>query len=93
MSPTADPNPPACRCNNGRLMRTRSHTVPLLPHSTFFFASGDATVLVENELEESRNFNKTTSKKSPRLSRMSNLNYDIYFSLEIILLHFLLHLN
>lgn len=73
-------------------MRTRSRTVPLLPHSAFFFASGDATVLAENELEESRNLNKTTSKKS-RLSRMSNLNYDVYFGFEIILLHFLLHLN
>lgn len=43
-SPAADPNPPACRCNNGRLMRTRSRTVPLLPDSAFFLARGDAAV-------------------------------------------------
>lgn len=43
VSPTADPNPLACRCNNGRLMRTRSRIVPLLPDSDFFFASRDTT--------------------------------------------------
>ena len=43
-SPAADPNPPACRCNNGRLMRTRSRTVPLLPDSAFFLARGVAAV-------------------------------------------------
>lgn len=65
--PTAWPKS-SCRCNNGRLMRTRSCTLPLLPDSAFFFRllRRDATA---STIRTSR-IRETSSKaasKEPRL--------------------------